>query len=72
MLPKDQLAEVAGAAISFTSLRRRVSLETETVGGPTDVAVITKSDGLVWIRRKDTVARDLNPGYYARMRGTDT
>lgn len=72
VLPKDQLAEVAGAAISFTSLRRRVSLETETVGGPTDVAVITKSDGLVWIRRKDTVARDLNPGYYARMRGTDT
>ena len=67
VLPKDQLAEVAGAAISFTSLRRRVSLETETVGGPTDVAVITKNDGLVWVRRKQYFDPGLNSEYLARM-----
>ncbi|MCY4575433.1 MAG: hypothetical protein OXC55_02320 [Chloroflexi bacterium] len=67
VLPKDQLAEVAGAAISFTSLRRRVSLETETVGGPTDVAVITKNDGLVWVTRKQYFDPGLNPEYLARM-----
>lgn len=69
VLPKDQLAEVAGAAISFTSLRRRVSLETETVGGPTDVAVITKGDGLVWINRKHYFPPELNPAYFARTYG---
>ncbi len=67
VLPKDQLADVAGAAISFTSLRRRVSLETETVGGPTDVALITKGDGLVWIKRKQYFEAGLNPEYLARV-----
>ena len=67
VLPKDQLAEVAGAAISFTSLRRKISLETETVGGPTDVAVITKDDGLVWIKRKQYFEPGLNHEYYARI-----
>ncbi len=51
-MPKEQLAEMAEALINLTSLRRRVSFDEETVGGPTDVAVITKSDGLVWVKRK--------------------
>ena len=51
-MPREQLAEMAEALISLTSLRRRVSFDEETVGGPTDVAVITKGGGLVWIKRK--------------------
>ena len=66
MLPKDQLAEMAEALVSLTSLKRRVSLEDETVGGPTDVAVITKGDGLVWIKRKHYFPAELNPAYFAR------
>ena len=67
ILPKDQLAEMAEALVSLTSLKRRVSPEEETVGGPTDVAVITKSDGLIWIRRKHYFSADLNPRYLARI-----
>ena len=66
VLPKEQLAELAEALISLTSLRRRVSYDEETVGGPTDVAIITKGDGLVWIKRKHYFEENLNPAYFAR------
>ena len=66
LLPKDQLAEMAEALVSLTSLKRKVSPQDETVGGPTDVAVISKSDGLIWIRRKHYFSSDLNPRYLAR------
>jgi hypothetical protein len=38
-----------------------MSLETETVGGPIDVAVISKGDGFVWIKWKHYFNRELNP-----------
>ena len=66
-LPKDQLAELAEALVNLTSLRRRVSLEKETVGGPTDVAVITKGEGLVWTKRKHYFPPELNVSYLARV-----
>ena len=69
MLPKEHLAEMAEALVNLTSLKRRVSLQEETVGGPTDVAVITKGDGMVWIKRKQYFAPELNPGYFARAYG---
>ena len=69
MLPKDQLAEMAEALVSLTTLKRKVSLAQETVGGPTDVAVITKGDGLVWMRRKQYFPASLNPAYFARRYG---
>ena len=66
LLPEDQLAELAEALIDLTSMRRKLSFDEETVGGPTDVAVITKGDGMTWVRRKENIARDLNPNYYTR------
>ena len=51
-LPKDELAEMAEALVNLTSFKRRVTPEAETVGGPIDVAVISKGDGLIWIERK--------------------
>ena len=65
-LPKDQLAEMAESLVSLTTLKRRVSSEEETVGGPTDVALITKGDGLIWIKRKHYFSPELNPSYFAR------
>jgi hypothetical protein len=53
VLPKDELASMAESLVSLTSFRRKVSLQVETVGGPIDVAVISKGDGFVWIRRKN-------------------
>jgi len=50
--PKSNLAEMAEALVNLTALRRHVSNEEEDVGGPTDVALITKVDGFVWIKKK--------------------
>jgi hypothetical protein len=52
ILPVDELAGLAESLVTFTSFKRRMSWDAETVGGPIDVAVITKGDGLVWIKRK--------------------
>ncbi len=51
-LPKEDMADMAHALVELTSLRRKVGPSLESVGGPVDVAVITKSDGLIWIKRK--------------------
>jgi len=67
MLPKDELASMAEALVSLTSLKRRMTMgEQETVGGPIDVAVISKGDGLVWVKRKHYFHKDLNPQFFAK------
>lgn len=65
-LPKDELAEMAEAVVSLTALRRKMSSDQETVGPPIDVAVISKGDGLVWIKRKHYFDIGLNPYFLAR------
>lgn len=60
-LPKDELAAMAEALVNLTKFRRRVSTDEETVGGPVDVAVITKGDGFVWVKRKHYFDPSLNP-----------
>lgn len=60
-LPKDELASMAEALVNLTKFRRRVTTVPETVGGPIDVAVITKGDGFVWIKRKHYFTGELNP-----------
>lgn len=53
-LPIEELALLAESMINITSLRRKVAIDNNigTVGGPIDVAIITKSDGFIWIKRK--------------------
>ncbi|MBD2107284.1 hypothetical protein [Nodosilinea sp. FACHB-13] len=65
-LPKEELAEMAEALVSLTSLRRKVSTDEETVGGPTDVAVISKGDGFIWYKRKHYFDPSLNSDFFAR------
>jgi hypothetical protein len=65
-LPKDELAAMAEALVNLTSFRRRVSPDAETVGGPIDVAVISRGDGFVWIKRKHYFSPELNPRHMAR------
>jgi len=60
------LAATAEALVSLTSLSRRVTTEIETVGGPVDVAVISKGDGFVWINRKHYFKGELNPHFLSR------
>lgn len=63
-MPKSELPAVAEALINLQSLKRRVSQEQETVGGPIDVMLISKGDGLIWIRRKHYFDSSLNPRYF--------
>lgn len=65
-LPKDELAAMAESFVYLTSLKRRYTMETETVGGAIDVAVISKGDGFIWIKRKHYFRPELNPGFLQR------
>lgn len=53
-LPIEELALLAESMINITSLRRKVALDVNigTVGGPIDVAIISKGDGFVWVKIK--------------------
>lgn len=64
VLPKDELAEMAESLVNLTSFKRKVSLESETVGGPIDVAVVSKGDGFIWIKRKHYFDKELNPQFF--------
>lgn len=74
-LPKDELANLAESLVSLTSLQRKVSREIETVGGAIDVAVISKGDGFVWIKRKHYFSPDRNirfvSGYFSEYETTE-
>ncbi len=67
-LPKEDLAAAAEALVSLTTFKRKVSPVAETVGGPVDVAVISKGDGFVWIKRKMYFRSDVNQDYLERLR----
>jgi hypothetical protein len=55
-LPRRELAGLAEALVSLTVFMARMSADgQETVGGPIDVALISKGDGFVWVKRKDPV-----------------
>jgi len=59
-LSKEDLAEMAESLIYLTYLKRRFTNSQESVGGPVDVAVITKGDGFIWIKRKHYFDPELN------------
>lgn len=64
-LPKDELGALAESLVNLTSLKRRISMDNETVGGPIDVAVMTKGDGFVWTKRKHYFDPTLNHHFFA-------
>ena len=63
-LDKEDMANMAESFISLTSLVRRMQRGEETVGGPVDVAVISKGDGFVWINRKHYFRPELNAPFF--------
>lgn len=66
LLPKDELAAMAESLVNLTAFKRKVtSVEADTVALPIDVAVISKGDGFVWIKRKHYFHKDLNPYFFA-------
>ena len=59
-LSKEDLADMAESLVRMTSLKRHITSEEESVGGAVDVAVITKGDGFIWIKRKHYFTAELN------------
>jgi len=63
-LPKHELAAMAESLVRLTSFKRKVTLQAETVAEPIDVAVISKGDGFIWIKRKHYFQPELNPQFF--------
>ena len=59
-----ELAQVASTLVGLSSFEQQMSLNRETVGGPVDVAVISKGDGLIWIERKHYFRKELNSHFF--------
>ena len=70
-MPYQELATLAESLIDLTSLKRRMSAERETVGGEIDVAIISKSEGFVWIKRKHYFPPEFNPRFFHRHYKTE-
>jgi len=66
-LPIDEMAELAETLIMLQSVKEKVTQPTESVGGPIDVAVITKGDGFIWIKRKHYFDPELNARFFVRQ-----
>lgn len=68
-MPKQELSTLAASLVEITSLKRKVSREQESVGGEVDVAVISKSEGFIWIKRKHYFKPELNARFFVRHFG---
>ncbi|RZI61171.1 MAG: hypothetical protein EOP37_08385 [Rubrivivax sp.] len=67
-LSVQEMAHLAESLLGIESLKERVTSPSESVGGPIDVAAITKDEGLVWIRRKHYFDAAMNMRYVSRLR----
>lgn len=67
VLPANEMAELAETLITLQSLKEKVTKPSATVGGPVDVAIITKSEGLVWVKRKHFFNADINSRFHLRQ-----
>lgn len=63
-LEKEDLADFAESMIKVTSIKRKVSPTLATVDGPIDVMVISKAEGVIWIKRKHYFSPDLNHSFF--------
>ncbi|HEX8573330.1 MAG TPA: hypothetical protein VF759_11330 [Allosphingosinicella sp.] len=69
VMPKREMIELAEALVNITAIERKASPDQSTVGGPIDVALITKHEEFLWIKRKFFFEARYNPRYYARRFG---
>jgi len=67
-LPVEEMAELAETLVNLQSLKEKVTKPSASVGGPVDVAIITKNEGLVWAKRKLFFDANLNSRYFDRQR----
>lgn len=70
-LAKEDLGDMAESLIKLTYLKRRIMFHEESVGGPVDVAIITKGDGFIWEKRKHYFTPELNPHFFKNYLNTE-
>ncbi|MGO9171252.1 MAG: hypothetical protein ACLP7P_04720, partial [Rhodomicrobium sp.] len=63
-LGKEDMANLAEALVELTALKLKVSRKTEVVGGPIDIALLSKVDGFIWIKRKHYFDPVYNPHFF--------
>jgi len=63
-LPIPDLAQMAKSLVEITSFKRMITSDIGTVGGPIDVAVISKGDGFIWIDRKHYFEKEKNEHFF--------
>lgn len=69
-LSMDEMSELVETLVMLESLKEKVTSRSQSVGGPVDVAVITKSEGVVWIKRKYFFDPSINHRYFMRQQKT--
>jgi hypothetical protein len=53
VMPRQEPVMMAEVLVSLTAFRAHASVgEEETVAGPIDVAILSKSEGFIWVKRK--------------------
>ncbi len=64
--PKEELSHMAETLVNLTSFKRNLSMDeySQSVGGPIDVALISKGDGFIWIKRKHYFDKNLNSNFF--------
>jgi hypothetical protein len=66
-LPKVDLAAMAEALVNLTAFKRRMTYdEAESVSVPIDVAIISKGEGFIWIKKKHYFEPSLNPDFFRK------
>ena len=64
-MSKEDSDEKAEKFIYLTYLKRKISSSEDNVGGPIDVAIISKGDGFIWKKRKHYFEEGLNRHFTA-------
>lgn len=67
-LSVPEMGHLAESLLVLEALRERVTSPSESVGGPIDVAVVSKAEGLVWLKRKHYFEPELNLRYLNRSK----
>ena len=62
-IPVSELGSVAESFLGAAQVLKKVNPDIETIGGPVDIAVISKGDGFVWIKRKHYFDEKINPSF---------
>ena len=56
----NDMANMAENLVSITNLQRHMTSLEESVGGPVDVAVITRKEGFKWVKHKHWYDKEMN------------